>query len=101
MERHSPFSPLPLEGAVERSETGLVARLLKIRFLRVVIPRKQHLCAASFYFRASFIGLQGEDFSTSLEMTIHMKRLPPLFFLFLSDTIKKIDFPLVVKGDRL
>ena len=59
MERHSPFSPLPLEGAVERSETGLVARLLKIRFLRVVIPRKQHLCAASFYFRASFIGLQG------------------------------------------
>ena len=59
MERHSPFSPLPLEGAVERSETGLVARLLKIRFLRVVIPRKQHLYAASFCFRASFIGLQG------------------------------------------
>ena len=100
MERHSPFSPLPLEGAVERSETGLVARLLKIRFLRVVIPRKQHLCAASFYFRASFIGLQG-GFLDFAQMTIHMKRLPPLFFLFLSDTIKKTDFPLVVKGDRL
>lgn len=100
MERHSPFSPLPLEGAVERSEAGLDARLLKYGFPRVVIPKKQHLCAASFYFRASFIGLQ-EDFSASLEMTIRMKRLPPLFFLFLSDTIKKTTFPLVVKGDRL
>ena len=59
MERHSPFSPLPLEGAVESSETGLAAHLLKYGFPRVVIPRKQHLYAASFYFRASFIGLQG------------------------------------------
>lgn len=100
MKRHSPFSPLPLEGAVERSEAGLDACLLKIRFLRVVIPRKEHLCAASFYFRAS-LSVCKEDFSASLEMTIRMKRLPPLFFLFLSDTIKKIDFSLVVKGDRL
>ena len=60
MERHSPFSLLPLEGAVERSEAGLDARLLKyVFFPRVVIPRKQRLYAASFCFRASFIGLQG------------------------------------------
>lgn len=39
MERHSPFSPLPLEGAVERSEAGLDARLLKYGFPRVVIPK--------------------------------------------------------------
>ena len=100
MERHSPFSPLPLEEAVERSETGLVARLLKIRFLRVVIPRKQHLCAASFYFRASFIGLQGGFLDFARNDDTH-ETAPPLFFLFLSDTIKKTTFPLVVKGDRL
>lgn len=39
MECHSPFSPLPLEGAVERSEAGLDARLLKYGFPRVVIPK--------------------------------------------------------------
>ena len=59
MERHSPFSPLPLEGAVERSEVGLDARLLKYGSPRVIIPRKQRLYAASFCFRAPFIGLQG------------------------------------------
>ncbi|HAD77074.1 MAG TPA: hypothetical protein DCG08_03585 [Dialister sp.] len=59
MEQLLLLSPLPLEGAVERSEAGLAARLLKYGFPRVVMPRKQRLYAASFYFRASFIGLQG------------------------------------------
>lgn len=100
MERHSPFSPLPLEGAVERSEAGLDARLLKYGFPRVVIP-KNNTCVLPLSTFARPLSVCKEDFSASLEMTIRMKRLPPLFFLFLSDTIKKTTFPLVVKGDRL
>ena len=46
MECHSPFSPLPLEGAVERSEAGLDTRLLKYGFPRVVIP-KNNTCVES------------------------------------------------------
>jgi len=100
MERHSPFSPLPLEGAVERSETGLVARLLKIRFLRVVIPRKQHLCATSFYFRASFIGLQGGFLDFARNDDAH--ETASTIVLSLSFRYNKENrFPLVVKGDRL
>ena len=32
------FSPLPLEGAVERSETGLAPRMLEMRFPRIAPP---------------------------------------------------------------
>ena len=32
------FSPLPLEGAGERSETGLAPTFVEIRFPRTVIP---------------------------------------------------------------
>ena len=99
MERHSPFSPLPLEGAVERSKAGLDARLLKYGVPRVVIPKKQHLCAASFYFRASFIGLQGGFLGFARNDNTH--ETASIIVLSLSDTIKKTTFPLVVKGDRL
>ena len=100
MERHSPFSLLPLEGAVERSEAGLDARLLKYVFFPPCRhPKKATMLPLSTFARP--LSVCKEDFSASLEMTIRMKRLPPLFFLFLSDTIKKTDFLLFVKGDRL
>ena len=101
MERHSPFSPLPLEGAIERSEAGLDARLLKYGFPPVSSSRENNTCVLPLSTFARPLSVCKEDFSASLEMTIRMKRLPPLFFLFLSDTIEKTTFPLVVKGDRL
>lgn len=81
MERHSPFSPLPLEGAVDRSEAGLDARLLKYGFPRVVIP-KNNTCVLPLSTFARPLSVCKEDFSASLEMTIRMKWLPSLFFLF-------------------
>lgn len=74
------------------------ARLLKYGFPRVVIP-KNNTCVLPLSTFARPLSVCKKDFSASLEMTIRMKRLPPLFFL--SDTIKKTTFPLVVKGDRL
>ena len=91
---------LPLEGAVERSETGLAARLLKYGS-PVSLSQENNACMLPLSAFARPLSVCKEDFSTSLEMTIRTERHPPLFFLFLSDTIEKTTFPLVLKGDRL
>ena len=77
MERHSPFSPLPLEGAVERSEAGLDARLLKYGFPRVVIP-KNNTCVLPLstfarplsVYKEGFLGFARNDNTHETASTI-------------------------------
>lgn len=90
----------PSFGRGSRAQRGGVGRaFIKIRFPPCRHPEKQHLCAASFYFRASFIGLQGGFLGFARNDNTH--ETASIIVLSLSDTIKKTTFPLVVKGDRL
>ena len=91
---------LPLEGAVERSDAGWAARLLKYGS-PVSLSQENNASMLPLSTFARPLSVCKEDFSASLEMTIRTERHLPLFFLFLSDTIKKTDFLLFIKGDRL
>ena len=60
MEQLLLLSPPSFGRGRREQRCGVGRELVEIRFFpRVVIPRKQRLYAASFCFRASFIGLQG------------------------------------------
>ena len=91
-----PCQPLPLERAAEQSEAGPTRAFAEIRFSLYRHPersprsflhggihhtgalRKRRLSDAFLCFLARRLSVCQEDFSTSLEMTIHRKQHSPI-----------------------